>query len=201
MNGIGMGARNSTPQTVRIENTQQGLPIHVTPTVVQRLEDAKRELKQDTTKDRDAPTSIASRDCDQCLEHQQQLENLQQELDKQAEELQQLKQEQINDQSVQSFEDIGWTTFQEKEEQQFAKALNRVDALLNHSPAEHISPVDIEHLSDMKEQLIQCYKQNTGRTLNCAEIAKQFQQTVLKEQLHSMLKFFEANPPPTESGE
>lgn len=191
-----MGARNSTPQTVRIENNQQSLPIHVTPSVVTRLEDARQALKQNR-EDPDTSTPITSNECDQCLEHQQQLENLQAELQKQVEELKKLRQEHYETKQSQPYEEDFEKRFQEKEEQQFEKALNRVGELLNHSPSDYQNQANGQIISEMKEQLIQCYKKNTGRSLHCAEIAKQFQQTVMREQLHSMLKYFESTPPPT----
>ncbi|XP_061387245.1 uncharacterized protein LOC133322247 [Musca vetustissima] len=38
-----MGAGNSTPQTARIENPKRGIPIEVTPSVVMRLENSKKQ--------------------------------------------------------------------------------------------------------------------------------------------------------------
>lgn len=40
-----MGANNSTPQTVRMENPQRGLAVEVTPSVVSRLEGFENQVK------------------------------------------------------------------------------------------------------------------------------------------------------------
>lgn len=192
VNGIGMGASNSTPQTVRSDNPQQSVPLHVTPSVVTRLEDARLKLKKGNVNDRIGNTAPV-KECDKCMEKSEKLENLQAQLKNQIKELENLRQEQY-DQKTGLFDASFEKKFQEKEEQQFEKTLYKVGNLLSHSPADYTSENN-EMITQMKQQLIQCYKENSERSLHCADIAKQFQQTVLREQLHSMLKYLESPSP------
>ena len=163
-----MGAHNSTPQTVRLDNPQQNLAIQVTPSVVSRLM-TKEEQSQKNA------------ECEKCKELKKRIE-------------QQEMQSQFSYRGVQQTpknwtqaQDVFQKKYNELEEYQFDKTVQNVEALIG-KPLTWVDDV-YETITTLRQDLIKCYNDNPEQTLNCANAAKQYQQFIQQEQLKSILNF------------
>ncbi|XP_037816660.1 uncharacterized protein LOC119607023 [Lucilia sericata] len=161
-----MGAHNSTPQTVRIENPQRGLSLQVTPSVVSRLvgvEDQKQKKLDDT------------------MESQE---------ENQKAHLKYGSVQEVPHNWTQA-QDVFLKKYNELEEYQFDKSVERVETMIG-KPLAWVEDVN-ETITRMREELIKCYRDNPKQSLCCANIAKKYQDFIFQEQFNTILKSNEIN--------
>ncbi|XP_023296184.2 uncharacterized protein LOC111678954 [Lucilia cuprina] len=156
-----MGAHNSTPQTVRIENPLRTLSIQVTPSVVSRLVGVEKEMQK---KLNDAIES--------------QGENLQAHLPYRS------VQEMPHNWS--QAQDAYRKKYNEVEVYQFDKSVERVETRIG-KPLAWVEDVN-ETITKMRKELIKCYRDNPKQSLCCADIAKEYQDFIFREQFKTILK-------------
>ncbi|XP_018784100.1 PREDICTED: uncharacterized protein LOC108965882 [Bactrocera latifrons] len=152
-----MGAGNSTPQTATIINPVRASAIHVTPSVINRLESAKQQIAEVAVP---APTKDEPVHCARCCTC-----GFFKGKDKEASLL-----------AMKS---------NELQEAQYVKTLEKLEAMLG-KPV-RFAEVHSENLKKLEHKLLKCYADNPRQPLVCADAAKEYQNFVFKQQFDSIL--------------
>lgn len=153
-----MGAQNSTAQTAHIINpVRASSAIHVTPSVISRLESAKQQISDVAvpTPSKDEPIHCAR--CCTCGFFNGK--------DKEASLL-----------AMKS---------NELQEAQYVKTLEKLEAMLG-KPV-RFAEVHNENLKKLEHNLMKCYADNPRKPLVCSDAAKEYQNFVFKQQFDSIL--------------
>ncbi|XP_075156250.1 uncharacterized protein LOC142229570 [Haematobia irritans] len=180
-----MGASNSLPQTVRIENPKIIVPIEITPSVVTRLESAQSQQKEsiEVTDPKESPRANDKEDSQETKvfnnpENPTKSHN--------THKFYRKKQEWIENQP----EDFR-NKCTENEEYQFDRTLEMLESILG-KPVAWMTENERE-IQNLRKDLIKCYRENSGRTLHCAEMAKNYSEFIFKMQYQRILKNSESN--------
>ncbi|KAI9584141.1 hypothetical protein GQX74_010476 [Glossina fuscipes] len=185
-----MGANSSMSETARIENLEMRYGVHVSPSVVTRLENAQRQ------NDDNSGIKTLSKDSQNLKPHhgkqQQQIQSNQQQ--KQMEKLHQLQQEAPK--RPYSHDRENWSQnsgnlldppYHELECNQFEKAKLKLENYFS-KPLPRADRVNGE-IQELRNELISCHRDHPGELLCCAEMAAKFQELIFREQFVSILKF------------
>lgn len=181
-----MGANNSVPHIIRIQNPERRESVEVSPSVVTRLENARRQSENKS----DIKMSEK--------EQQQQEQQLHQQRQQQQRHRQQERLNQYPDKNDQHYKRNldEWThqsdvlldrAFDDLEEQQFAKTKEKYENEFG-KPLEWTSNIEGEIVM-LRNELIACYREHPGEPLCCAELAERFQDLIFREQFLAILKF------------
>ncbi|XP_011190533.1 uncharacterized protein LOC105217297 [Zeugodacus cucurbitae] len=152
-----MGARNSTPQTAHIINPVRASAIHVTPSVISRLESAKQQISEVAVP---TPTKDEQIHCARCCTC-----GYFKGKDKEASLL-----------AMKS---------NELQEAQYVKTLEKLEAMLG-KPV-RFAEVHNKNLKKLEHKLIKCYADNPRKPLHCSDAAKEYHNFVFKQQFDAIL--------------
>ncbi|XP_067638830.1 uncharacterized protein [Eurosta solidaginis] len=153
-----MGAGNSTPQTAHINNPVRNMPaIQITPSVVSRLEGTKQQIAEAAIP---APTKEEQVHCTRCCTC-----GFLKGKDKEA--------------------SLLAMKTNELQESQYVKTLEKLESLLG-KPV-RFADVNSENLKKLEHKLLKCYGDNPHQPLHCADVAKEYQNFVFKQQFNTIL--------------